>query len=74
MKTVKVKVLKAGKDTYWYHKHIGETFECYSRVTSFQVAHNDYGAVRFIQAEDCVLLDWIDYKIPYFNFRKLKVK
>lgn len=69
METVKVKVLKASKDTYWYAGNIGETFECYSKGKTFQVAKNNYGSIGYIMAEDCVLLDWISYKIPYFSFR-----
>jgi len=59
MQTVKVKIFGAQKSTYWYAEHIGETFECYYRVDRFQVVNNNYGAVRYILAEDCYLLDWI---------------
>lgn len=53
---MKVKVIKASEDSFWYAKHIGEEFEVHERINR----HNEYdlveelgGSVYSIGADDC---------------------
>lgn len=54
-----VKIIKATKSTYWYAKHIGETFkvDSYSSVDKEYVVRMVSEPINhYIVADDCVLV------------------
>lgn len=63
---MKVKIVKASQPTYWYAKHIGETFEVEDRTDSFgySVINNEKFTLYCIQQEDFeIITDTV--KIPF---------
>jgi hypothetical protein len=56
---MRVKIIKASEDTFWYAKHIGEIFEVHQKMNR----HGEYvliegvgGSTFEIGAEDCEVI------------------
>lgn len=53
---MKVKIIKASEDTFWYAKHIGETFEVEPsspKYLEYVVVPRDAHGDFYIDAKDC---------------------
>jgi hypothetical protein len=55
---MRVKIVRAKYDTFWYAEHIGESFEVEEEVDgdSYKVIDDEVGIVSFINKEDCEII------------------
>ena len=57
---MKVRIIKAGDDGFWYSKHIGETFEVersQNKYLEFVVIPRDVNGTFYIDADDCEIVE-----------------
>lgn len=55
---MKVKILKASKESYWYKKNIGEIFEVeYFNFTEYKIINNELYYCHYILKEDCEIIN-----------------
>lgn len=56
---MRVKIIKASEDIYWYSKHIGEKFEVEdgNDEDAYLVIDNNTGIDSYIQKDDCEIIE-----------------